>query len=51
MSAGGGIKRRRRREREFLQFYDTVSLRATIAAIGGTIAFLAWVAIRTVVAS
>ena len=51
MSASGGTKRRRRRDRAFLQFYETFSLRATIAAVTGSIAFLAWVAVRSVVAA
>ncbi len=47
MSASGGTKRRRRRDKAFLQFYETFSLHATIAAVTGSIAFLAWVAIRS----
>ncbi len=46
MSASGGTEYRRR-DKEFLQFYDTLSLRVTIAAVGGSIAFLAWVAVRS----
>jgi hypothetical protein len=49
MSASGGTKRLRRREKEFLQLHDTLSFRATIAAVGGSIAFLAWVAVRSLV--
>ena len=46
-----GTKRRRKRERRFLEFYDTVSIRATIAGVGGSIALLAWVAARSVFSS
>jgi hypothetical protein len=51
MSASGGTKRQRKRERAFLQFYDTLSLRAAMAAVGGSLAFLAWVAVRFLVLS
>ena len=43
-----GMKRRRKRERRFLEFFDTISIRATIAGVGGSIALLAWVAARSV---
>ena len=49
MSASDETKRHRRREKEFLQFHDTLSLRATIAAVGGSIVFLAWVAVRSLI--
>jgi hypothetical protein len=48
MSASSGQKRRRKRERQFLQFYDALSMRATFLAVGGSIALLAWVAARSV---
>ena len=48
--SGSGMKRRRRRERRFLELYDAVSVRATIAGVGGSIALLAWVAARSVFA-
>lgn len=50
MSASSGEKRRRKRERQFLEFYDTMSLRATIAGVGGSIALLVWIVARTVLA-
>lgn len=46
--SGSGVKRRRKRDRRFLEFYDTISIRATIAGVGGSIALLAWVAARSV---
>lgn len=51
MSASSGEKRRRKRERRFLEFYDTVSMRATVAGVGGSIALLLWVAARSVLTS
>ena len=51
MSVSGGTKRRRRRDRAFLQFYEMFSRHAAIAAVTGTIAFLAWVAVRSLVAT
>ena len=48
MSTSSGEKRRRKRERRFLEFYDTVSMRATVAGVGGGIALLLWVAARSV---
>jgi hypothetical protein len=48
--SGSGLKRRRKRERRFLELYDTVSIRATIAGVGGSIVLLAWVAARSVFA-
>ena len=48
MSASSGEKRRRKRERKFLELYDTMSMRATIAGVGGSIALLAWIAARSV---
>ena len=52
MSASSGAKRRRRREKKretkFLHFYETVSLRAAIAGVAGSVALLVWVAIRAV---
>ena len=49
--SSSGVKRRRKRERRFLEFYDTISIRATIAGVGGSIALLAWVAARSVFSS
>ncbi|HET9025367.1 MAG TPA: hypothetical protein VFN64_12395 [Burkholderiaceae bacterium] len=46
--SGSGEKRRRKRERRFLEFYDTISMRATIAGVGGGIVLLVWVAARSV---
>lgn len=46
--SSSGMKRRRKRERHFLEFYDTISTRAAIAGVGGSIALLAWVAARSV---
>ena len=48
MSATSGEKRRRKRERQFLDFYDTITMRATVAGVGGGIALLLWVAARSV---
>ena len=45
--SGSGTKRRRKRERRFLEIYETVSIRATIAGVGGSIVLLAWVAARS----
>ena len=46
--SGSGEKRRRKRDRRFIEFYETVSIRATIIGVGGSIALLAWVAARSV---
>ncbi len=46
--SSSGMKRRRKKERRFLDFYDTISIRATIAGVGGSIVLLAWVAARSV---
>ena len=43
-----GEKRRRRRDRRFMEFYETLSVRATVVGVGGSIALLAWVAARSV---
>lgn len=48
MRVSSGQKRRRKRERRFLEFYDTLSMRATLLAVGGSLALLAWVAARSV---
>jgi hypothetical protein len=48
--SGSGMKRRRKRERRLLELYDTVSIRATIAGVGGSIVLLAWMAARSVFA-
>jgi hypothetical protein len=46
--SGSGEKRRRKRDRRFIEFYETLSIRATIVGVGGGIALLAWVAARSV---
>jgi|GEM_PF-1779235 hypothetical protein len=46
--SSSGMKRRRKKERRFLEFYDTISIRATVIGVGGSIALLAWVAARSV---
>ena len=51
MSVGSGEKRRRKRDRQFLEFYDTLSLRATVAGVGGSIALLLFVVARSVLSS
>jgi hypothetical protein len=51
MSVGSGEKRRRKRDRQFLEFYDTLSLRATVAGVGGSIALLLFVVARSVFSS
>jgi hypothetical protein len=48
MSASSGEKRRRKRERQFLDIYDKVSTHATVAGVGGSIALLVWIATRSV---
>jgi hypothetical protein len=48
MSASSGEKRRRKRDRQFLEFYDTLSVRATLAGVGGSIALLLFVVARSV---
>lgn len=40
MTTSSGAKRRRKRERQFLEMCDTVSMRATIVAITATCGFL-----------
>jgi hypothetical protein len=47
MSASGGAKRRRRRERRFLDFHDAFSLRASIVAVLATGGFLVLQIART----
>lgn len=49
--SSSGMKRRRKRERRFIEFYETISIRASIAGVGGSIALLAWVAARSVLLS
>jgi hypothetical protein len=51
MSASSGEKRRRKRERQFLEFYDALSIRAAIAGVGGSLVLLAWFAARSVLQS
>jgi len=48
MSASSGEKRRRKKDRRLVEFYDTLSMRATIAGVGGSIALLVWIAARSV---
>jgi hypothetical protein len=45
--ATSGMKRRRKRERRFVEFYETLSVRAAIVGVGGSIALLTWVAARS----
>jgi hypothetical protein len=40
MSASSGEKRRRRRERRFLELHNLASIRATVVALGATCGFL-----------
>jgi hypothetical protein len=47
MSASSGEKRRRRKERQFLAFHDTLSVRSTLVAIAATCGFLIWQAARS----
>jgi hypothetical protein len=51
MSASSGEKRRRKRDRQFLEFYDTLSVRATLAGVGGSIALLLFVVARSLFSS
>lgn len=51
MSASSGEKRRRKRDRQFLEFYDTLSVRATFAGVGGSIALLLFVVARSLFSS
>ena len=51
MSASSGTKRRRRRDRRFLEFYDTLSMQATILAVVATFGFLAFQVARTLVSA
>jgi hypothetical protein len=48
MSVSSGEKRRRKRDRQFLEFYDTLSARATVAGVAGSIALLLFVVARSV---
>ncbi len=50
MSASSGEKRRRRRERRFLQVNDTLSLRSTIVAVAAGFGLLAFQLARTLIA-
>jgi transposase-like protein len=51
MSASSGEKRRRKRDRQFLEFYDTLSVRATVAGVGGSIVLLLFVVARSLFSS
>ena len=51
MSASSGEKRRRKRDRQFLEFYDTLSVRAAVAGVGGSIALLLFVVARSLFSS
>jgi hypothetical protein len=42
-----GERRRRKRERRFVQFYETLSARASVAGVVAASAFLVWLAFRT----
>ena len=48
MSVSSGEKRRRKRDRQFLEFYDALSARATVAGVAGSIALLLFVVARSV---
>jgi hypothetical protein len=47
MSTSSGTKRRRRRERQFLEFCDAFSIHAAIVAIAATFGFLLLQAARS----
>lgn len=47
MSVSSGEKRRRRRERRFLELNDTISMRATMVAVAATFGFLVLQLART----
>jgi hypothetical protein len=47
MSASNGEKRRRRRERQFLEFHDSISMRTTRLAIGATLGLMVLQLART----
>lgn len=49
MSASSGEKRRRRRERRFLELNDTLSLRSSIVAVAAGVGFLVFQVARTIV--
>jgi|MudIll2142460700_1097286.scaffolds.fasta_scaffold40840_3 hypothetical protein len=40
MSASSGEKRRRRRERRFLELHETISIRSTMLAVAATCGYL-----------
>ena len=48
MSKSSGERRRRKRERRFAQFYDTLSMRASYAGVGATGGFLVWLVARSI---
>lgn len=47
MTAPGSIKRRRRRERRFVAWHETLSTRGAVVGVIATLALLAWQAART----
>lgn len=51
MSKSSGERRRRKRERQFVQFFDTLSMQASRAGILVTSLFLVWLVARTLLHS
>ena len=51
MSTSSGEKRRRKRERRFIEFYDTLSMRATRVAIAATCGFVLLQIARTLLSA
>jgi hypothetical protein len=47
MSAGSGEKRRRRRDRQFVELQEKLAQRTALLAIAGTLMLLASVAVRS----
>jgi hypothetical protein len=51
MSASSGEKRRRRRERRFLAFHESISMRTTRLAVGATFGLVALQIARTLLSA
>jgi hypothetical protein len=51
MSASSGQKRRRRRERQFLAFHESISMRTTRLAVGATFGLVVLQVARTLLSS
>jgi len=47
MSKSNGERRRRKRDRRFVQFFDTLSMQASLAGLLFTSLFLVWLVART----